>query len=148
MTRLAIAVLTCALAFAADGSFVGTWRLNPTKSTFDPNGPRLGDMTVRFVQEGAIVNAIVTTNGSTAPAIPIDGTEQPNPGNVPSIAGSTHHVSRLKGETITTEFRKEGKVVATREITLDPGGKSFTSVLQATRPNGQKYKSVAVFDRK
>ena len=91
------------LAFAAGKSFVGRWTL-----------------------------AIVTTNGTTAPAVPIDGKEQPTPANVPGPAGSTDHVSTLNGETIYTEFKKNGKVVATRNVSLHRDGKTMTSIIEGT----------------
>ena len=122
--------------------------MNKVKSKPDPNGPKLESLTVEFVQDGSTLKAIITNNGMTAPAVPIDGKEQPAPTNMPSVAGSTHHVSTMKGNTIHTLFKKDGKTVATRNVSLAPDGNTMTSVIEATLPDGQKLKSIAVFDKR
>jgi hypothetical protein len=147
MRTLALVVLACTFAVAADSPWVGTWTMNKVKSKPDPNGPKLESLTVEFLQDGPTLKAVITNNGITAPAVPIDGREQLAPTNMPSVAGSTHHVSVLKGNTIHTLFKKDGKTVATRRVSLAPDRKMMTSVIEATLPDGQKLKSIAVFNK-
>jgi hypothetical protein len=148
MRTIVLAFLLCASMVAAENPFVGTWTMNKSKSKPDPNGPQLDSLIVQFSQDGPTLTAIITNDGIVAPPVPIDGKEQRAPANMPSVAGSTHHVSTLKGNTIHTLFKKDGKTVATRNVSVSPDGKTMTSVMEGTLPNGQKLKSVAIFDKK
>jgi len=146
MRVLTIALITCAFAFAADSPFVGTWKLNKAKTTVDPNGPKLESITTQFSQDGAGLKGSITTNGTTVDVL-LDGKEHPLPSGAIVPANATHYMSTVKGKTISTVFKKDGKTIGTRKTSLSADGKSYTAITDATLPGGKKSHSVVVMDK-
>jgi len=147
MRTFAIALLTCAFALAADSPFVGTWKMNKSKSTIDPKGQQYDSLTVQFLQEGSTLKSIPTVNGTVVPATVMDGKEHAVPAGTLSRLGATHYVSTVNGKTIETVFKRDGKIFGTRKTSLSPDGKSSTSVTEATLPDGQKTHTTIVFEK-
>ena len=146
MRTLAIALLTCAFALAADSPFVGTWTMNKAKSKLDPNGTQYDSLTVQFMQQGPSLTANITQNGTSFPGVLMDGKEYAIPGT-PGAMGATHQVTTSKGRIIETQFKKDGKIVGTRKTSLSADGKLMTSVTDGTTLTGKKIHSVVVFDK-
>jgi hypothetical protein len=150
MRTLAITLLTCAFALAADSPFVGNWTMNKAKSRIDPTLPKIDTLSVQVTQAGpAALKAVVTTNGTAAPVADIDGKEHAvTPTTTqPNTMGTTHYVSTLKGKTMDTVFKKDGKTVGTRKVSLSADGKTMTAVTDGTLLNGQKVHSSVVLDK-
>jgi len=147
MRALALALLACVFALAADSPFVGTWTMNKSKSKIDPNGPALDSVSTEFMQDGATLKVVITTNGAKAPAVVLDGKEHPVTAPNPAGLAATHYASTVKGKTIQTVFTKDGKTVGTRRTSLSPDGKSFTSVTNGTLPDGKKTSSTVVMEK-
>ena len=149
MRAMAIALLTCAFALAADSPFVGTWTMNKAKSTFDPNPnlPKLDSITVQFVQDGSILKAMPTVNGTASPEALLDGKEHTVASTGPNPLGATHYVSTVKGKTNVTVFKKDGKTVGTRKASISPDGKTMTAVTEGTLPDGKKLSSTIVLEK-
>jgi len=147
MRLITIALLTCVFAFAADSPFVGNWKMNNTKSKPDPNGPKMENVSGQFSQVGPTLKVVITNSGTTAAPVIIDGKEHPVPEGSTRVAGATHYTATLKGKTITSVFKKDGKTVGTRKTTLAADGKSITSITDAALPDGKKMHSVLVMDK-
>jgi hypothetical protein len=45
------------------------------------------------------------------------------------------------------EFKRDGRVMATRTVALDPDGRTMTSVMEGTLPSGENFQSIAVFEK-
>jgi hypothetical protein len=149
MRPLAIALLTCAFALAADNPFVGTWTMNKAKSKLVPNGPQYNSLSVQVMQDGLSLKQIATVNGTAGPALLLDGKEHATtPTSTTSrVMGATHYVSTVNGKTIQTVFKKDGKTVGTRKASLSADGRTMTSVTEGTGADGQKFQSTVVFER-
>jgi hypothetical protein len=147
MRTLATALLTCAFALAADSPYVGTWTMNSSKSTLDPHLPKIDSLTVRFMQDGPTLKAIATMNGNENPAVLIDGKEQTVATTGPNPMGATHYVATADGTSTVTVFKKDGKTVGTRKSSVSADGKTMTSIMEGTLPDGKKVKSTIVFDK-
>src|SRR5450755_2255156 len=109
---LALAVVTVA-AFGADNS-LGTWKLNMSKSKFDPGpGPVKSLTSMREAADGGVK---VTSTGEQANSTPInssytakyDGTEAPVTGS-PWDAIS---IKQVNANNFTATTKKDGKIYA------------------------------------
>ena len=150
MRTLAIALLTCSLALAADNPFVGTWTMNKSKSKLVPNAQPFESLTVQYVQDGASLKATITANGTSGRTEVFDGKEhQVTPNRTGTIGrmGATHYMSTVNGNTIKTLFKKDGKTVGTRTVTASPDGKMLTGVTEGTFSNGQKFQGTVIFEK-
>jgi hypothetical protein len=149
LCKAAVGVSVLALGLSAAGSpFVGTWKLNATKSKLEGSG--LGsDATVRIEQDGAGLRISVDA--------PIQG--QPNnftyqatlDGKSVKVAGSPAmdevSTQRINLRTINATAKKDGKVVFTDHRVVSEDGKSFTIQRSGVNPQGQKYQARLVFEK-
>jgi hypothetical protein len=152
MRTLAIALLTCAFALAADSPFVGTWTMNKAKSKPAPGGQTIESLTTQIVQDGPSLKSTSTVNGTTGSPFILDGkehdvTRSPTPTRTVGRMGSTHYISTVNGKSIQTVFKKHGKTVGTRKSSLSADGKMMTSVTEGTGADGQRFQSTIVFDK-
>jgi hypothetical protein len=144
----ALFVLAVATCFAANDAFMGTWKLNESKSKLAAGAPKNDTV----VYEAADDSTKVTIDGSAADGTPthsewtgkFDGKEYPSTGNpnedmrsAKMINDHTYHVVSKKG----------GKVVLTAHVVVASDGKSRTVTVHGTDSKGKKYTSVAVYDK-
>ena len=142
-----LSVLALGLS-AAENPFVGTWKLNATKSKLEGSG--LGsDATVRIEQDGPGLRISVDA--------PIQG--QPNnftyqatlDGKSVKVAGSPAmdevSTQRINARTINATAKKDGKVVFTDHRVVSENGKSMTMERSGVNPQGQTYHARLVFDK-
>ena len=140
----------CALAFAVPGTanpFVGEWELNAKKSKPDAKSPTVKTQSVKYVSDGTTLKAFLTTDGSTSahPTV-YDGREHEYGGT--SALRATHITATAKGNTLETVFKRDGKTVGIRKNTLSPDGRTMTVTVEGSTPEGEKYSSVLVFEKK
>ena len=110
---------------------VGTWKLNPGKSEFDPNHrPVAGTMVLELTSEGhyALTAKGVTEKGEKCAERPTtlipDGKEHP----VPDSPGLISIVTCPDQNTLVAEVRREdGSVVGGGSYAVSPDGKSLTA---------------------
>ena len=149
MRRLVFVAMMCALALTSSGAenpFVGIWELNVAKSKPDPSSPPVQTQTVRYVIDGSILKASLTTDGNpSAHPTRYDGQEHEYGGT--SGLRPTHIVPTAKGSTLETVFKRDGMKVGTRKNTLSADGRTMTVVSEGTKPDGTKYRSVLVFEK-
>jgi hypothetical protein len=127
----------------------GTWKLNPTKSTFSA-GPRPKELLVRLEASGEGENA--TANGVNAGGqrhsiqytANYDGHDYPIIG---SVTADTISLKRIDPRTTQRIDKKDGKVVETRTRKVSRDGKTFTVTFKGTYPDGQLISHVLVFER-
>jgi hypothetical protein len=151
---VAIAVLavigSCTLR-AQSSPLVGTWKLNVTKSKYDP-GPTPKSLTRTVEAQGDGLK--YTFDGVAADGTPIaygfsvkfDGNDNPISGSIPSgadtISGkrtdSNHYVATLK---------KGDKVIGTSKVTVSKDGKVTTVDQTSTTATGAKEHDLQVYDK-
>ena len=139
------------LADAQPGDpFVGTWRLNVSKSKYNP-GPAPKSITSIYEAagkgykvsvknepaSGAVRQYSYTTNLDGKDAL-VTGT---NP-NADTIA-----VKRIDTHTIETVNKKGGKVTTTQRNVVSADGKTRTVTTTGTDGQGQKLNDIGVFEK-
>ncbi|HYI97368.1 MAG TPA: hypothetical protein VEX68_27775 [Bryobacteraceae bacterium] len=147
MKALVIATLTCfaVTAATADSRFIGRWEINMAKSKRDAAAQPITTRTIVYTMEGSVLKAVVTTNGRPLTPVLYDGQEH----KVESTTtGFTHITGTVAGNTLKTEFKIDGKVVAIRKNSLSSDGRTMTVVADATMPDGTKTHSEEVYDKK
>ena len=144
---LALFVLAAVTCFAANDAFMGTWKLNESKSKIAAGAPK--NLTV--VYEAAGDSTKVTIDGTTADGTAthsewtgkFDGKDYPSTGNANEDMRSA---KMINDHTYQVVSKKGGKVVLTAHIVISPNGKTRTVTTHGTDSQGKKYTSVAVYD--
>ena len=144
---VALCFLAGAMCFASDVP-MGTWKLNEAKSKI-----AAGELKNHTVVYEAAGDSIKFTIDGTAPdgsathsewTGKFDGKDYPSTGNPNE---DTRSVKQVDDRTLNVTSKKGGKVVLTAHVVVAPDGKSRTVTVNATNPQGKKYKSTAVYDK-
>ena len=150
-----LALLSTAVAAIAQAPdpFVGVWKLNLTKSTYDPGPPPKGPQTrtIELVGEARKFNVVGTDSagnpmgwGYTAnydgKDVPLTGTGTPN-------GGDTLAITHPDAYTTRTTIRKAGKVVNTATSVVSKDGKVMTTTNKGTNESGRATNNVTVWER-
>jgi hypothetical protein len=147
----ALAAVVCVPAFAQNNPLVGTWKLDVTKSKFDP-GPAPKSLTRTVETQGDGVK--YTFDGVAADGNPIaygfsvqfDGKDNPISGSIPSGA-DTISAKRIDSNTFEATLRNGGKVIETSKVTVSMDGKVTTVESKGTNVAGVKTHNVQVYDK-
>jgi hypothetical protein len=151
---VAIALLTIAASStlrAQSNPLVGTWKLNVTKSKFDP-GPAYKSLTRTVEAQGDGVK--YTFDGIAADGKPIsygfsvqfDGKDNPISGSIPSGA-DTISAKRTDANHYMATLKKGDKLVGTSKVTVSKDGKVTTVDSTGTAATGAKEHDVQVYDK-
>ena len=145
----ALLILSAAtsLCFAAsDDAFMGTWKLNESKSKIPEGAPK--NSTVVYAQNGDEVT--ITVDGMDAGKAvhhvwtgKLDGKEY-------AAKGSGMHNARaytkVDAHTLTYTVMKDGKKIGHGKVVIAADGKS-RKVTETDMLDGKELKSVAVYDK-
>src|SRR5215831_487330 len=128
---------------------LGTWTLNPVKSTYQPGPPLKSQMrTIEKAGEGQrLHNVTVTADGTNAVvgyAAKFDGKEYPVTG---SPYGDTVTLKRIDSHTVEAIVKKDGKVVLTDRRLVSNDRKVLTITQTGMSPNGRSMYNVLVYTR-
>jgi hypothetical protein len=144
---LALCFVGVAVCLAAD-AFVGTWKLNESKSKIAPGSPK----NTTVVYEAAGDSVKVTTDGTNGDGKPshsewtgkYDGKDYPVTGD-----GSADTRSYMKVDDRTLSFanKKGDKVTITGRGVISADGKTRTVTITGTDSKGKKFTSTAVYDK-
>jgi hypothetical protein len=158
MKRVLRFVAIALLAFAASSTLraqgnplAGTWKLDLTKSKFDP-GPAPKSLTRTVVAQGDGVK--YTFEGVAADGKPIaygfsvqfDGKDNPISGSIPSGA-DTISATRTDSNHYVATLKKGGKVIGTSHVTVTNDGKVTTVDSTGTTATGAKAHDVQVYSK-
>jgi hypothetical protein len=144
----AVSVITIAAAAAPD-PVVGTWQLNPSKSTFTA-GPAVKSQTRTYSQSGQSITLIMKTMGpdgkevTTKTTYQLDGNDFPVTGNPDYDSLSAE---RVDSNTAKFTLKRGGKAVGTTSRTVSKDGKTLTAKSKMTSAKGEKSENVLVFDK-
>jgi hypothetical protein len=130
---------------------IGTWKLNPDRSEFDPNHrPAEGTMVLELTPEGhyALTAEGVTEKGEKCTERPTklipDGKEHP----VPDFPGLISIVTRPDLNTLAAEVRREdGSVVGGGTYVVSPDGNLLTATNFGYDTQLRQFKQKTVWDR-
>jgi hypothetical protein len=144
------AVAPRALAAEADAPWVGTWRLNPSRSTARPGPTPYRRTTLRIEQEpdGLTVSYdMVGMRGGRTHiewSGQLDGRDYPVQG-VDYVMTNAYRLVDPRSYEITV--RLDGRLVATTRVTVSPDGQSLTAVTTERDGRDQTGTATAVYDR-
>ena len=146
-----LAVAGSSAVRAQSNPLVGTWKLNLTKSKYDP-GPMPKSLTRTVEANGDGVK--YTFAGVAADGTPIsygfsatfDGKDNPVSGSMPSGA-DTISAKRIDATHYIATLKKGGKDVGTSKVTVSKDGKVTTVDAAASTAGGAKEHDVQVYDK-
>lgn len=148
-TTLLFLVLALGVVARAADQHSGTWKMNPTKSTYSP-GPAAKSitLTVEVDETGVKVNS-EGTNGEGKPThveytAKFDGQDYPITG---APNADTISVKRNDANTIVSTVKKGGEVVMTVTSTVSKDGKTRTSTFKGKDAQGRDVNNVVVYDK-
>jgi hypothetical protein len=154
MKSLALALTLIAfpsVASAAD-PFVGTFRLNPEKSSTS-GGQVLPDLTLTISEDQG--NLLIETSGTGANGSPITADVLVLPkagGTIKAPDGEKNYdstvVSRKDPNTIDMSARQQGKERTRVKLALSRDGKTLTRSFTSTNAQGKPVTGTSVLERK
>jgi hypothetical protein len=144
----AFCVFSVALV-AADNPYLGTWKLNTTKSKGTP-GTVSKESTIVFESAGNGVKRTVTgldgdgQKMDTSATIPWDGMEHKvdRPMGTAMVA-----VKSVNDHTINVTVKVNDKVVSSGRVIVSKDGKTMTSTFKGEDPKGRKIDNVEVYEK-
>jgi hypothetical protein len=152
MTRMFLAVIFLGSVAAAESPFVGTWRLNASKSNFgdEPRGTQVvvieeqtrGDQRVLRSRSDVIYQdgRSVHTEWTAA----LDGSTSP-------LTGDAHYdsiaVKKIDDQTLEVNSKKGEEVARVSTWSISDGGKIMTRTQKVTRPGAQPVGNIIVFEK-
>ena len=124
--------------FAADSPFVGTWKLNVSKSKYNPGPPPQSQTRTWDASGMVMVNSIGATGATSSYGYTIkgDGKEYPTMGAIPNTADKMTS-KKIDANTYEANFTKAGKHVETTTFTVSNGGKTLTIHAKGVNPAGE-----------
>ena len=146
---IGIVGLVISAAAQAPDPVVGTWKLDPSKSSFKPGpGPKSSTVVVEPAGKGITV-AVDAVNAEGSPmkwgfTTMRDGKEVPVTGNPMYDTATSTQASPTSGETV---YKKAGKVVVTSKLALSADGKTMTLTSTGTDAKGQAIHNVSVYTK-
>jgi hypothetical protein len=149
ITILAVAVLVMTVMASAADTEVGTWKLNPAKSKYDP-GPGPKSSTVKIEAQGDGIK--YTSDGVDAEGNSVhvefsakyDGKDNPVTG---SPTADTIALKRIDANTTEGVTKKAGKVVGTARAVVSKDGKTRTLTGKGKNAQGQDTSFTAVYEK-
>jgi len=157
MSFLALAAALPGAATAqATESLAGTWKLNATKSKYDPASlaNKSGTTTYTFSDKSVTAN-IDQVNAKDQKVhveytATLDGADSPWKGTIdgkPNPAQDAISFKKLDANTYHIENKLKGKVLTTNHIVVAADGKSRTVTISGTNAAGQKVNHHVVYDK-
>ena len=154
LTVVAVALFALVGASASQAQtnpVVGTWKLNLTKSKFDP-GPAPKSLTRTVAVEGDGLKYTFEGVGADGKAlsygfsVKFDGKDYPITGSMPSGADSIS-AKKTDANHYEATLKKGGKVIGTSKVTVSADGKVTTVDATGTNAAGAKTHDVQVYDK-
>jgi len=134
---------------AAADPVVGTWKLDPAKSTFK-SGPAITSQTRTYSQSGDEVTLDMKTVSADGKEATTHTTYKLNGKSFP-VSGTPDYDSlsgkQLNSHSAKFTLKKGGKVVGTSTRTVSKNGKKLTTTSHLTLAGGEKQDNVLVFDK-
>jgi hypothetical protein len=148
LISLAATLAGYALSFAGSDAFMGTWKLNDSKSKITPGMGK--NVTVVYSMAGDSIKA--TVDGVDADGKPthnewtgkFDGKDYAVSGDPTS---DMRACKQINDHTLELTVKKGGKVTVSGKIIVAADGKSRTVAVRGTDPKGKKYSNISFYDK-
>ncbi len=148
----AVAILALASSvWAQSDPLVGTWKLNLTKSIYDP-GPPPQSLVHQYESAGKDryknTRDMVDANGKSSHrelTLVFDGKEHPRAN--PSSSMDATMDRRIDAFNLEGMSMKDGKLITVFMRSVSPDGKTFTFKTMGTNAEGKPFSRVEVFDK-
>lgn len=136
---------------AQNDPLVGTWKLNVTKSKYEP-GPAPKSLTrtveaqgdgVKYAFEGVAADGTPLAYGFS---VHFDGKANPVTGSMPAGADAIS-AKRVDANHYVATLKKGGKEIGTSHVTVSKDGKVTTVDATGTTATGAKSHDVQVYDK-
>lgn len=131
--------------------FVGTWKLNPARSQFDPNHrPGEGTMSWELDASGSYVMRAhgVNAKGENVAERPQTMIPDGRPYPIPDFPGLTTVTSRPDARTIRAEARREdGSIAGEGTYVVSEDGASLTATAAGFDTQLRRFETRTVWDR-
>jgi len=146
LMTLVACIVGAVVCLGAD-TLIGTWKLNEAKSKIS-GGPK----NTTVVYEAAADSVKVTTDGTDSEGKPshsewtgkFDGKDYPVTGDSNT---DTRSYTKVNERTVTFANKKGDKVTISGRVVVSPDGKSRTVSINGTDAKGNKFTSIAVYDK-
>ena len=144
-----LAVPTGDLSAQASDPRIGTWKLNATKSKFNP-GPPPQSLIVKVEPSGKgekVTAEIVNADGTRTTTVytaNFDGKDYPLTG---SPTADMVSLKRIDANTTERTDKKGGKVATNLKRVVSQDGKTMTVTTKGTNAEGQAVNNIIVFDK-
>jgi hypothetical protein len=146
-----LAVVGSSAVRAQSNPLVGTWKLNLTKSKYDP-GPAPKSLTRTVEAQG--VGVKYTFEGVAADGKPIaygfsvqfDGKDNPVTGSMPGGADAISG-KRVDANHYVATLKRGGKEIGVSKVSVSKDGKVTTVDVTGTTASGAKEHDVQVYDK-
>jgi hypothetical protein len=135
---------------AHDNPMTGTWKLNVSKSKYDPGpAPKSINSTMEETKDGLTTTAQIVDADGKARTVhyeaKFDGKEYPLTGSPDYDAVVAKRINR---RTIEITRKKGGTVVQTARYVVSKDGKKITLTATGTNAKGQKINNVTVLKKR
>jgi len=147
--KIALLVLTVALGIWAADPFVGTWKLNLSKSHYK-TGTAPKEQTVTTSESGGNVDTTVTFTPADGSPISYHFTTPVKGGAGTVVQGAGFDAvtaKRINDNSRELHFKQGAKEVRTARITISKDGKTMRTTLKGTDPQGKPVDATVVYDK-
>jgi hypothetical protein len=125
-------LLSAAMIAAPDNPFVGTWKLDVSKSDFTGE-------TIKFESAGS--NTVRYSSGGQSYTFTTDGKQ------CPELYGRIVSVKQVDANTWERTTMFKSKVLSQTTFALSQDGQTLTETAKGTRPDGSSFEETTVYDR-
>jgi hypothetical protein len=146
--NLTLTVVAAAMTLSASDPFLGTWKMNPSKSKYSP-GPAPKSATMSYTQDGDWIVGKNDTVGAddvattTTNRYKRDGKEYP----FQSPTGTGTIVVKAIDANTAQATIKVGTSTMTLRTVVSKDGKSFTRTTKGTDAQGRQVANLAVYEK-
>lgn len=137
-------------AVKAADPHVGTWKMNPAKSKFNPGPPDKGSMVTITAQDNGgikLVDEYVNADGKTSHAeftAKFDGKDYPL---IVDPDFDTIALNRIDATTWGEVLKKAGNEIESGRNGISKNGKTMTRTIKGKNPQGQEFNDTIVWDK-
>ncbi len=148
LLALLVSAAAASLCFAGDDAFMGTWKLNQSKSKIPAGTPH--NNTVVFAQSGDEVKITGDGVDGAGKAVHVEWTGKFDGKDYPAKGSPTHDMrayTKVDANTLTYTVEKDGKNVGNGKVVIAADGKSRTVTATMAGADGKPVDTTSVFDK-
>jgi hypothetical protein len=143
-----LTLLVCATPLFAADPFVGTWTLNTAKTKYTTGTPPK-NITLVIEEQGPNLQVTATGTSSDGSPISVKFTIPESGGKGSVQQGDANGITskRVSANVRDNSYTKDGKEIRSRHIVISKDGKTMTSKVKGTNPNGSPVDGTDVYDK-